>query len=199
MAVTLHIGSSISLTAAAAGVTAVTIRFVWDDRVSWADRARDGLTFDLDMCALACDGTGHVPSDDHMVFYNNSYSPDGAIHDRSDDLLLSRDAPYQENITVDLKAISTDVTRIVFAVAIYDDESKGHTFAEVSNSYLQLLDASNDEELARYNFIADGSTATAVELAELYRYDGGWNFGAIGRGCTSGLAGIARTYGVNVG
>ncbi|HZG88918.1 MAG TPA: TerD family protein, partial [Pseudonocardia sp.] len=44
----------------------------------------------------------------------------------------------------------------------------------------------------------DASTETAMVFGELYRSGAEWKFRAVGQGYASGLAGIARDYGVNV-
>jgi tellurium resistance protein TerD len=36
-------------------------------------------------------------------------------------------------------------------------------------------------------------------FGEIYRHGGDWKFRAVGQGYTSGLAGIARDFGVDVG
>ena len=54
-------------------------------------------------------------------------------------------------------------------------------------------------ELARYDLTEDASVETAMVFGEVYRYNQEWKFRAIGQGYASGLAGIARDFGVNVG
>ena len=53
-------------------------------------------------------------------------------------------------------------------------------------------------ELARYDLTEDASTETAMVFGELYRNGADWKFRAVGQGYASGLAGIARDFGVNV-
>ena len=64
---------------------------------------------------------------------------------------------------------------------------------------LRIDDRADGRELARYDLTEDASTETAMVFGELYRHGGEWKFRAIGQGYASGLAGIARDYGVNVG
>jgi tellurium resistance protein TerD len=54
-------------------------------------------------------------------------------------------------------------------------------------------------ELTRYDLTEDASTETAMIFGELYRARGEWKFRAVGQGYSTGLAGIARDFGVNVG
>ena len=53
-------------------------------------------------------------------------------------------------------------------------------------------------EIARYDLSEDASTETAMVFGELYRNGAEWKFRAVGQRYASGLAGIARDYGVNV-
>ena len=60
------------------------------------------------------------------------------------------------------------------------------------------MNQADNSELARYDLSEDASTETAMVFGELYRNGAEWKFRAVGQGYTSGLAGIARDYGVNV-
>lgn len=65
----------------------------------------------------------------------------------------------------------------------------------VNNSYVRLVDTANGEnELCRFNLKSDGSTATAVEFAELYRDGNEWRFKAVGEGKIADLNGLASMY-----
>ncbi len=83
-------------------------------------------------------------------------------------------------------------------VSIYDAEARSQSFGQVRNAYIRVVDKSNGNELARYDLSEDASTETAMVFGELYRNGAEWKFRAIGQGYASGLAGIARDYGVNV-
>ena len=56
----------------------------------------------------------------------------------------------------------------------------------------------DNNELARYDLSEDSSTETAMVFGELYRNGAEWKFRAVGQGYASGLAGIAKDFGVNV-
>ena len=60
------------------------------------------------------------------------------------------------------------------------------------------MNQADGSELARYDLSEDASTETAMVFGELYRSGTEWKFRAVGQGYSSGLAGIARDYGVNV-
>ena len=61
-----------------------------------------------------------------------------------------------------------------------------------------MVNLANDVELARYDLTEDASSETAMVFGEVYRYGQEWKFRAIGQGYASGLAGIARDFGVNI-
>lgn len=192
MVVTLAKGGNVSLTKQAPGLTAVTVGLGWDVRQT------TGHDFDLDASALACGQDRRVLSDQHFVFFNNLDSPDGSIHHTGDNLDGSGEGD-DEVIEINLAAVPPEVSFIVFPVSIYDADPRNQTFGQVQNAYIRVLDGSTGNELARYDLGEDASTETALIFGELYRRDGEWKFRAIGQGYASGLAGIARDFGVNVG
>ncbi len=99
---------------------------------------------------------------------------------------------------MNLAAVPAEVESVVFPVSIYDAEARSQSFGQVRNAYIRVVDKSNGNELARYDLSEDASTETAMVFGELYRNGAEWKFRAIGQGYASGLAGIARDYGVNV-
>jgi tellurium resistance protein TerD len=83
-------------------------------------------------------------------------------------------------------------------VSIYEADARSQSFGQVRNAYIRVVDKSNGTELARYDLSEDASTETAMVFGELYRNGAEWKFRAVGQGYASGLAGIARDFGVNV-
>ena len=94
--------------------------------------------------------------------------------------------------------MAQDVQKIVFPVSIYDADSRSQSFGQVRNAFIRVVNAANNSEIARYDLSEDASTETAMVFGELYRNGAEWKFRAVGQGWTSGLAGIAKDYGVNV-
>ncbi|MET9490232.1 TerD family protein [Nocardia sp. NPDC006630] len=184
-------GGNVSLSHRAPNLTAVAVGLGWDVRATVGD------DFDLDASALAVGGDQRVPTDRHFVFYNNLRSPDGAI-EHTGDHLTGSGAGDDEVITVDLVDLPPTVTNVVFSVSIHDAEVRGQTFGQVRNAYIRVVDRATRTELARYDLTEDAAEETAVVCGELYRQGPEWKFRAIGRGYASGLAGIARDYGIDV-
>ncbi|WP_161894548.1 TerD family protein [Gordonia spumicola] len=191
MSVSLAKGGNVSLAKEAPGLTAVTIGLGWDVRTT------SGADFDLDGSALALGSNGKVLSDQHFIFYNNLRSPDGSIEHTGDNLTGEGDGD-DESINVDLAGVPPEIQSIVFPVSIHDAVARGQSFGQVRNAFIRVVNRANGSEIARYDLTEDASSETAMSFGELYRYNGEWKFRAIGQGYASGLAGIARDYGVNV-
>ena len=191
MGVSLSKGGNVSLTKEAPGLTAVSIGLGWDIRTT------TGTDFDLDASAIALGPDKKVLSDNHFVFFNNLRSPEGSIEHLGDNLTGSGDGD-DEVINVDLAGTPPTIDSIVFPVSIYDAEARSQSFGQVRNAYIRVLNQANGQEIARYDLSEDASTETAMVFGELYRNGAEWKFRAVGQGYASGLAGIARDYGVNV-
>jgi tellurium resistance protein TerD len=99
---------------------------------------------------------------------------------------------------VNLAALPAEIDKIVFPVSIYDAASTGQSFGQVRNAFIRVVNQGDNAELARYDLSEDASTETAMVFGELYRSGAEWKFRAVGQGYTTGLAGIAQDYGVNV-
>jgi tellurium resistance protein TerD len=192
MGVSLTKGGNVSLTKQAPGLTAVVVGLGWDARTT------SGAAFDLDASALMLNGSGKILSDEYFVFFNNLASPDGSVEHTGDNLTGDGDGD-DESIKVNLAGVPVDVDKIVVAVSIYDAETRGQSFGQVRNAYIRVVNQADDVELTRFDLSEDASTETAMIFGEIYRNNGDWKFRAVGQGYASGLAGIARDFGVNVG
>ncbi|MFC3688129.1 TerD family protein [Aquipuribacter hungaricus] len=191
MAVSLSKGGNVSLTKEAPGLTAVTVGLGWDARTT------TGQDFDLDASAIMLTAEGRVLSDSHFVFFNNTKSPDGSVEHTGDNTTGEGDGD-DEALAVNLAGVPAEVTRVVFPVSIYDAETRSQSFGQVRNAYIRILNQAGGGEIARYDLSEDASTETAMVFGELYRNGAEWKFRAVGQGYASGLAGIAKDFGVNV-
>jgi tellurium resistance protein TerD len=191
MSVSLTKGGNVSLTKQAPNLTAVNVGLGWDVR------STTGVDFDLDASALGLNTEKKIVNDQYFVFFNNLRSPDGSIEHTGDNLTGEGEGD-DEVIKVNLPAVPQEVSSITFPVSIYDADSRGQSFGQVRNAFIRVVDSSNGTELARYDLSEDASTETAMVFGELYRNGAEWKFRAIGQGYASGLAGIARDFGVNI-
>ncbi|WP_329575952.1 TerD family protein [Kitasatospora sp. NBC_01250] len=184
MGVVLTRGGNVSLGEVAPGLGTVLVGLGWT--------ALDGC--ELDASALLCDQAGRA-SDQNFVFFNNRRSPDGSVRHLGAAPAGSVD---REQIEVELGAVSGEVEKIAFAVAIYEAAQRRQTFGQVRSAHIRLTDPATGAELARYELPQAGSGESAMVFGELYRHRGGWKFRAVGQGYASGLAGIAADFGVRV-
>ncbi|HCA87210.1 MAG TPA: chemical-damaging agent resistance protein C [Streptomyces sp.] len=191
MGVSLAKGGNVSLSKEAPGLTAVLVGLGWDAR------STTGTDYDLDASALLVDSSGKVLSDQHFIFYNNLKSPDGSVEHTGDNLTGEGEGD-DESLKVNLTTVPADVAKIVFPVSIHDAENRGHSFGQVRNAFIRVVNQSGGAELARYDLSEDAATETAMVFGELYRHGEEWKFRAVGQGYASGLAGIAADFGVAV-
>ena len=191
MGVSLNKGGNVSLSKEAPGLTSVIVGVGWDVRQT------TGADFDLDASALVLGSNGKVLSDRHFVFFNNLTSPDGTVEHTGDNLTGEGEGD-DEVIKVNLAAMAAEVDKIVFPVSIYDADGRNQNFGQVVNAFIRVVNESDGRELTRFDLSEDASTETALVFGELYRRGPEWKFRAVGQGYASGLAGIARDYGVNV-
>lgn len=192
MSVSLSKGGNVSLTKQAPGLTAVVVGLGWDARVT------SGADFDLDASALMVGTSGRILSDAHFVFFNNLTSPDGSVEHMGDNL-VGGGGGDDEQIKVNLAGVPAEVDKIVITVSIYDADARSQSFGQVRNAYIRVVNQADNAELTRYDLSEDASSETAMIFGELYRNSGEWKFRAVGQGYSTGLGGIARDFGVNVG
>ena len=191
MGVSLSKGGNVSLSKEAPGLTAVSVGLGWDIR------STTGTDFDLDASAIALGADKKVLSDQHFIFFNNLRSPDGSIEHTGDNLTGEGEGD-DEVIKVDLAGVPPNVDSIVFPVSIYDADARSQSFGQVRNAFIRVVNQAGGAEIARYDLSEDASTETAMVFGELYRHGSEWKFRAVGQGYASGLAGLARDFGVNV-
>ncbi len=127
-----------------------------------------------DLVALLLDAQGQVSADADFIFYNAARHPSGAV---------ALDGPL---LRVNLEAIPPTVERIVVAA------DRG-----VSGDLDGVAIALEGGEPLTFRPPGLSGLSTVV-LLEVYRRGEAWRLRAVGQGWSSGLAGLARDYGVNV-
>jgi tellurium resistance protein TerD len=150
----------------------------------------NGPVTELVPSAVVCDASGHALSDEHLVFFNQLASPDGAVQ--------YVDAGDEEQLEVDLTAVPENVEKIVFVVYVDPDLRRPGSFAAVRGAYVRLADRSGTELLRYAIEEGSGTDVTAMIFCELYRHRGAWKIRAVGQGYSSGLVGVAKDFGVAI-
>jgi len=163
--------------------------------LGWIPNEGTGHDFDLDASAFMIDGNRTIPAEEYFVFYGNTDSPDGALHHTGDDPTGGNSADGDdETIEVDLSKVNPDINEILFVVTIHDAIARKQNFGQVRDSYIRIVDDSNDQEVAKYELGEDFSIETAVEFGRLYKRDGKWKFEASGIGYKEDLAFFLAKY-----
>jgi tellurium resistance protein TerD len=155
--------------------------------------ASPGQGFDLDATAFLVGEGGKCPTEAHVVFYNNLESPDKSVRHSGDNRTGEGDGD-DETIFADLGALDPRVAEVVVAVTIDQAEARRQNFGQVRAAFIRIYDATNGQELLKYELDEDFSTETAVEFGRLYKRNGAWKFEAIGRGRAGGLEALANQY-----
>lgn len=192
MAICLSKGQKVDLTKGNAGLKNIIVGLGWD-----TNKYDGGSDFDLDAAAFCLNAGGKAAADTDMVFYNNLKHPSGAIEHLGDNLTGAGDGD-DEQIKINLATVPANIEKIDFTVTIFDAETRKQNFGQVSNAFVRVVNADNNEELIRYDLGEDFSIETAVVVAELYRHNGEWKFNAIGSGFQGGLAALCGNFGLQV-
>lgn len=201
MAINLQKGQKIDI-----GLSKITVGLGWDPNEG------TGHDFDLDASAIMINSQRKLLSENHFIFYNNlcglghgptpnqckqnNCSPGtyGLLHSGDDPDGKSSDGDDDEAIEIDLNKVSQDVSEILFVVTIADFEIRKQNFGQVRNSYIRIVDVSNNIEIAKYELGEDFSIETGVEFGRLYRREGKWKFEASGIGYKADLGFFLEKY-----
>jgi tellurium resistance protein TerD len=191
MPISLQKGGNISLTKTEPGLEKVIVGLGWDARMT------DGSAFDLDASIFLATASGKVRSDYDFIFYNNRKSQDGSVEHLGDNTTGVGEGD-DEVIRIDLVNVPQEITRLVFAVSIYDAETRKQNFGMVASAYMRVLNNATRSEISRYDLSEDGSLETSMIIGEVYRHNTEWKFKAVGQGFRGGFPELVRSFGVNV-
>lgn len=197
MAISLSKGGNISLSKEAPGIVKFLIGLGWDARTT------DGTDFDLDVMALSLASNGKVRSDDDFFFYGLAKgkgaefeSKDGSLHHNGDNTTGDADGD-DEQIVIDTSKVPADVDKIVVLLSIHEAESRKQNFGGVRNSYLRVADKDNDTvDIVKFDLSEDFSTESVLNVAEIYRKDGGWKIKHVAQGYGNGLVAALADFGI---
>ncbi|MFG2659222.1 TerD family protein [Streptomyces sp. NPDC048425] len=154
----------------------------WHITATWAPQNQ----CEIDVVAFVLDEDEQVTFDEDFVFYGAPENPGGTVR-------LLTDGPAEQTIVLDLASLPPGSCKVVVAAAI-DGEA---AFKDVGAVQVTAAPGSGAASLARATLDA-ATTERTLLLAEIYRRGGFWRFRAIGQGYDHGLAGLARSYGVDI-
>jgi tellurite resistance protein TerA len=134
--------------------------------------------FAVDVSCFGLDSLEKLSDDRYMVFYNQLASPGNAVR------LELRAGGARFNVNLD--ALPSSIAKLVFVAAI----DGAQTMRALGASSLSLGSA------LRFPWSgADFGDEKAVIVAEIYRRDGQWRFGAVGQGFNGGLGALLENFG----
>jgi len=179
MSISLKKDQKINLSKEAPGAQKFIIGLGWDPNAS------GGSNFDLDASAFLCihdeNGNPRLADDPGFIFYGNLESPDGGVVHTADNLTGGGDGD-DEQIIIDFSKLDPKYVEIPIVVSIYQAHLRKQYFGMVKNAYIRIVDASNNQEVARYDLTEDFSMETLAHFGSLYKKDGEWRFSAVGAG-----------------
>jgi tellurium resistance protein TerZ len=174
MTVNLQKGQKISLEKEAGGaLSRVTMGLGWDaiKKGGFFGFGAKTESVDLDASCVMFDESNR-PLD--VVWFRQLKSRDGSIVHTGDNRTGAGEGD-DEQIIVDLSRVPANVKSLVFTVNSFT----GQNFSQVENAYCRILNAANQQVVARYDLSVQGSH-TAQIMAKLYRHNGEWKMHAIG-------------------
>ncbi|MGX4644160.1 TerD family protein [Massilia sp. SYSU DXS3249] len=134
--------------------------------------------FSVDVSCFGLDGADKLSDDRYMIFYNQLASPGDAVR-------LELGAG-RARFNVNLDALPASIAKLVFVAAI----DGAQTMRALGASSLTLGSA------LRFPWSGtDFGDEKAVIVAEIYRRDGQWRFGAVGQGFNGGLSALLKHFG----
>jgi tellurium resistance protein TerD len=165
-----------------------TIGLGWD-----ANFASTGTTFDLDASVFILGENKKLLSDEHLVFYNNLSSPDGAVKHTGDNIDGEGEGD-DEQLIVDLSLVDSNAYELSIVVTIDEAVSRKHNFGQVRNAFVRIFNSDTNEEIVKYELDEDFSIETAVEFGRIYKRNNEWKFEAVGIGMKGGLQDFLNRY-----
>ncbi len=174
MAVSLEKGQKISLDkTAGSSLTQITMGLGWDVAKSKGFFGFGGGSEEIDLDASCLMFDEQNQSLD-AIWFAQLTSKDGSIRHSGDNRTGAGDGD-DESITVDLSRVPANAKTLMFTVNSF----RGQSFEKVQNAYCRVINAQNNQEVAKFNLSCQGAH-TALIVAKLYRHNGEWKMHAIG-------------------
>jgi tellurium resistance protein TerZ len=172
MAISLQKGQKISLEKESGQVLAKIIMGLgWDAIKKGGLFSRGGGSIDLDASCVLFGADNKVID---TIWFRQLKSKDGSVTHTGDNTTGEGEGD-DEQIVVELSKVPENVKTLVFTVNSFS----GQSFDSVANAYCRLLNAANQQEIARYTLSSQGPH-TAQIMAKVYRHNNEWKMHAIG-------------------
>ena len=199
MSINLQKGQKVDLTKGNAGLSKIVVGLGWDTVQSSGGFLKSLLgskpaNIDCDASAIMLNVNDKLGRKEDLVYYGNLKSACGSVHHTGDNITGDGDGD-DEQIIVELAKVPNNIQKIVFVVNIYDCIGRKQDFGMIKNAFIRIFNASNNQELVKFNLSENFTGKTALIAGEIYRNSGEWKFGAIGEGTNdASLRDIVNRY-----
>lgn len=145
---------------------------------------KPGPSWDLDGSIICLDKAGRVVTT--VCYYKKEFPCDGSyIHHHGDNLTgAGKRNSDKEQIDVNLKAMSSDVERLIVIMNIYEAYNKAQDLTGISNCSMHIQDVSTGKDLAEFDISGTDTSRykgmTGFYIGTFYRDGSDWKFEAIG-------------------
>lgn len=183
--VNLEKKKSLNLSKSNPGLNQVKIGLSWDSMPG-------GKSADADASVFMLDDNGKMPSDRHIIFYNNLVSEDGSIIHSGDNRTGIGDGDDEE-IRIKLSSVSSSVVQIIVVITI-NNKDEGFHFGNVLNSSVRVYNSSDGSILCQYVLSESFDGCDSLIIGRFYRSGSDWEFEAIGQAFEGGLGATVELY-----
>lgn len=135
---------------------------------------------DCDLSVFMVNSRGGLTADGLIYFGNLESRCGGLIH--SGDSRTGKGDGDNETIIVDLSKIPNSVKKLVFVITMFKAGEKNISFGDVKNSFIRIVDNSDNEELIKFDLDDDYKNKRTLYAAEIERNGSSWFFKALGEG-----------------
>lgn len=188
--INLSKGAKINLTKDKPSLKNIMIGLGWD-----CNKYSGSCDFDLDASVFLVDASGRTKAEG-FVFYNNLVGPNESVVHQGDNRTGEGEGD-DEQIMVCLDKIPDYVEKIAITVTIDAATERKQNFGMVENAFCRLVNDDTGVEEVRFDLAEEFSIETAIVVGEIYKYNGSWQFRAIGQGFSGGLQALCKNYGLD--
>jgi len=176
----------INLTKSAPLLKNITVHLWWNGNVQ---------PIDLDISAFILGNTPNGPKllgDEFLVFYNNETPAHGIAWKTPDERKGGTEELY---ISVPKLAAQAGADEVSLIVTIDKGVENGHTFGQITDAGIKIINSDTGEDIAFYDLDANFSAETAVQVGSFFKSaTGEFTFQAVGAGFQLGLGDFVGGY-----
>ncbi len=158
------------------------------------DMKDEGKTMDADLCVFLLDANGKTRSADDFIYFGKLNNAAKTVVHQGDNLTGEGEGD-DEVIDIDLETIDSSIHKVAIYMDIYQAAQKGQTLADLDNAFVRIVNSEGNFEISKYE-ITEPLTGDLMLFGELYRFEGGWEFKAVGSTRTAELSQVVAEYGL---